>query len=73
MKKVTISGFKTKEQYRIKFTSFIKEYGKYGLKESKELMDKMLDGEPIEIHLDEADKVLAEKELITLKMNYVIR
>ena len=72
MKRLIIKGFKTKEQYRIQFTSFLKEYGKYGLKESKLLLDKLVDGKSIEIDLDINDVQNVEAILKKLNMDYII-
>ncbi|AWX44805.1 hypothetical protein HME9304_01810 [Flagellimonas maritima] len=72
MKRLIINGFKTKEQYRIQFTNFLKEFGRYGLKDAKNLLDGMIDGESIEIELYEKDIQNAESILNKLNMDYYI-
>nr|WP_321232924.1 hypothetical protein [uncultured Psychroserpens sp.] len=72
MKKLIIYGFETKEQFRIQFTNFLKKYGGFGLKDSKNLLDRMLDGIPIEFEIPEHHIIEVSEILDKLNMKYII-
>lgn len=61
--KVEISGFRTKNQQRMRFVQVLQQYNlDIGLKDAKILQDKMLDGEPIlyTISEDKLNEFLSE-------------
>lgn len=73
MKLVTIKYFKEKHQERITFVRTLADYQHgLGLKSAKELLDNMLDGEPIEYQISEDKLAEFTKELDSLKLQYEI-
>lgn len=72
MKKILIYGFKSKNQYRMKFVNFLKSINNIKLKEAKTLQDLMIDGVPIELYVNENKVEDCKKILDNLEMNYLI-
>jgi hypothetical protein len=70
MIKYVINYFEEKNQNRIEFVQLLNDTLKIGLKESKMLMDNMLDGNPIiaNIHRDFAADF--ESHLVKMKVNF---
>ena len=73
MKLVTIKYFKEKHQERITFVRILIDYqDDLGLKSAKEMLDNMLDGEPIQYQISENKLADFTRDLDTLKLEYEI-
>ena len=72
MHRLIINHFEQKNQDRLRFVQVLNDTLNIGLKKSKMLMDAMIDGQPIEVEVNEDLIANFEKNLKELNLNFLI-
>ena len=73
-KTVTLKFFKKKHHNRVAFTKLLLKYKpEIGLKGAKELLDEMIDGQPIDYKIEEHKLLDFQQELEGLQLEYEIK